>query len=119
MTRYLNSTARLSLTRDSIHGGNVGSLMMIAWRLWSSEMFEPLKEKLMTTTDDLSRLLAIAEKIRRAVFHFNTEDELQQGIEQLLLKHHLPVKREVLLNASSRIDFMVEGIGIEVKIDAG
>jgi hypothetical protein len=50
-------------------------------------------------------------------FRFATEAELQDGIGEALGKHG--PRREVKLNARDRIDFVLWGVGIEVKIKGG
>lgn len=50
-------------------------------------------------------------------FRFATEEELQDGIAEAL-KDHQP-QREARLNARDRIDFLLWGVGIEVKIKGG
>lgn len=50
-------------------------------------------------------------------FRFATEEELQDGIAEALRDHH--PQREVRLSAHDRIDFLLWGVGIEVKIKGG
>lgn len=61
--------------------------------------------------DALTRLLGNAR------YNFTTELELQDGIQKVLKSLDYPVEREVSLSPADRIDFMVGGIGIEVKVD--
>lgn len=50
-------------------------------------------------------------------FHFQSEADLQLGIERVLKDASIEFKREVRLTDADRIDFMVGTIGIEAKID--
>lgn len=57
--------------------------------------------------------------LREYNFHYADEDALQRGIEEALGAAGAPFTRELRLDYSSRIDFMVHAaaeIGIEVKI---
>lgn len=50
-------------------------------------------------------------------FNFDSELELQSGIDLALQRNNIEFQREVRLGAGNRIDFLVPpGIGIEVKI---
>lgn len=49
-------------------------------------------------------------------FNFNNERQLQDGIEEILRAEGHAYQREVRLNARDRIDFLVETVGIEVKV---
>lgn len=60
---------------------------------------------------------ALIEALRSVRFRFSSEEDLQLGIEKLLTSRSIPFEREVRLDAYSRIDFMVGGVGVEVKID--
>lgn len=64
----------------------------------------------MTTADQVIAALTGAR------FRFTTEAELQDGVELVLGDALFNVEREVVLGARDRIDFMVGGVGIEVKI---
>lgn len=58
----------------------------------------------------------IRELFRTVRFRYDTERELQDGIEQLFLAEKIPFKRECPLGPGDIIDFMVGGwLGIEVK----
>ncbi len=59
---------------------------------------------------------AIANVLRGASLRFGSEKILQAGIEDALTKAGFPVRREVILAPKDRIDFLVGGVGIEVKI---
>lgn len=61
--------------------------------------------------DDLYKLL------HGYSYNFNSEVELQNGIESILTTNSVPFSREVRLTKKDRIDFLVDSIGIEVKID--
>ena len=62
---------------------------------------------------------ALVEALRSARFRYSSEDDLQLGIEKLLASRSIQYEREVVLGPGERIDFMVDGVGIEVKIDGG
>ncbi len=59
---------------------------------------------------EIVRLLS-AVRIRHS-----TEEQLQDGIAQVLESEGIAFEREVALTRSSRIDFMVGTVGLEVKI---
>lgn len=62
--------------------------------------------------DDLRKLLASYR------FNFNSEKELQDGIEKALTDHGIEFSREHPLSKKDRIDFLLhDGRGIEVKLD--
>lgn len=58
----------------------------------------------------------VASAIARARFRWVTEADLQDGLAQVLEAAGLPFRREVILSDEDRIDFMVGGVGVEVKI---
>lgn len=57
----------------------------------------------------------LADLLRHFEFNYWNEKVLQDGIEEALTRCGLEFSRELRLGPRSRIDFMVEGIGIEVK----
>jgi hypothetical protein len=59
----------------------------------------------------------VVGKLGAVRFNFATEDELQRGIGEALDGE--PVEREARLDSASRIDFLIEGVGIEAKIGGG
>lgn len=65
----------------------------------------------MTTT-----ALEIAEVLRAHRYQFAHEDGLQAGIAEALTAAGMPFRREVRLSATDRLDVMVHGVGIEVKV---
>lgn len=67
----------------------------------------------MSIADDIVSL------IRAHRFDLSSEDALQQGLAQVLSGSSFKHQREVALTKADRIDFMVEGCGIEVKVDGG
>lgn len=62
---------------------------------------------------------ALAEILRGYRFHYWKESVLQEGIETLLKLNDLDYSREMRLGPRSRIDFLVEDIGLEVKTAGG
>jgi len=60
---------------------------------------------------------AVCRLIHGARFHFASEDELQQGIAQLLAGQEVPFQRELRVGKRDRLDFFLprEGIAVEVK----
>lgn len=58
---------------------------------------------------------ALCASIHNTAFRFQSELELQDGIAILLGTD--PQQREVVLGPKDRIDFLLGGIGIEVKTD--
>ena len=65
------------------------------------------------TSDELCLML------ERSVRGVGTEEEIQRSIEKLFKKNAVAYQREVRLDKASRIDFMVEAIGVEVKVGGG
>jgi len=59
----------------------------------------------------------ICASLRGVQFHFSNEKELQDGIAQRLTAPGIAFLREVVLSPGDRIDFLVDRIGIEVKVD--
>jgi hypothetical protein len=60
----------------------------------------------------------LATTIHTHSFSFTDEEELQRGLVEILAEIMPPTstRREVQLTPKDRIDFMVESVGIEVKI---
>ncbi len=58
----------------------------------------------------------IADCLRHARFNFNSEAELQSGVQRFLSAKYT-VQAEVELSRMDRIDFLIGGIGIELKVD--
>ncbi len=67
----------------------------------------------MTVHDDLDRLATLLLARR---FRFATEEDLQRGIESVLVSAGEPFRREERLTKKDRVDFLAGTIGIEVKI---
>ena len=69
----------------------------------------------MTSSDDqlLETICSVVERVR---FRFVCEDDLQRGIEEVLVAAKLNVKREHKLAKTDRIDFLIDTVGVEVKI---
>lgn len=57
----------------------------------------------------------VAALVRRS-FRFQTEDEFQAAIAQALEEDGIAFERERRLDIASRIDFLVDDVGVEVKI---
>src|SRR3990167_3137698 len=62
---------------------------------------------------------ALCQLLRGYSFHFSTEKQFQDGIEEVLQLRGLPYRREVAISPRSIIDFMVGTVGIEVKVGGG
>lgn len=62
------------------------------------------------------RAADLVELIGGYRFTFRNEDELQYAIAEMLETEGLAVEREVRLDHHGRIDILVDGIGIEIKI---
>lgn len=58
----------------------------------------------------------IVATLRSARFVHVDEDELQRGIAEVLSRAEIAFEREVRLSDRDRIDFLVGGLGIEVKL---
>lgn len=52
-------------------------------------------------------------------YNFSSERELQDGIAQVLFQRGIRFDREVRLAPGDVIDFLVEGVGLEVKVEGG
>lgn len=66
-------------------------------------------------TDQL--MAGVAHLLARFRFRYITEKDLQDGIEAVLTQASMPHRREVVLSAADRPDFVVEGgVAVEVKI---
>jgi len=65
----------------------------------------------------LTRLNRLSQVIGSKSYRFCNEKELQDGIEQVLYYAGYTLKREVILSSRDRIDFVVDHIGIEIKVD--
>jgi len=64
----------------------------------------------------LTKLNILSQVIGSQSYRFCNEKELQDGIERVLIEDGYSPKREVILSNRDRIDFMVDRIGIEVKV---
>jgi hypothetical protein len=64
--------------------------------------------------DDETLAVMLVTTIEGHTFSFTDEEELQRGLAEILPPNS--TRREVQLTQKDRIDFMVEGVGIEVKI---
>lgn len=58
----------------------------------------------------------LSHLISRYRFNYSNEQDLQQGIERVLLAASVEFEREVRLTSHDRIDFMAGDVGIEVKV---
>lgn len=63
-----------------------------------------------------SAVLAIGTMLNQHRFELHNEKALQADIERLFIEKTVPYQREVTLSKESIIDFMVDGVGIEVKL---
>jgi hypothetical protein len=63
--------------------------------------------------------LAVAELLRAHRYQFAHEDGLQAGVAEALTAAGLSVRREVRLSRRDRLDVMVHGVGVEVKVAGG
>jgi len=59
----------------------------------------------------------LVEAILAQRYQYTCEDELQRAIASVLSDSSIPHVREYRLTEKDRLDFMVEGIVIEVKVD--
>lgn len=64
----------------------------------------------------MTTAIDVLDVIRGARFLWASEDDLQRGLADALEQAGFRVEREVRLNARDRIDLLVDGVGIEVKI---
>jgi hypothetical protein len=63
-------------------------------------------------------IITIAQLLKGKRLGLQTEKALQQEIEQVLNNAGVNYQREFALSKGSIIDFMIEGVGIEVKLKA-
>lgn len=61
-------------------------------------------------------MLAIGSLLNKQRFELHNEKALQADIERVLKENDVPYMREVRLSMDSIIDFIVEGVGIEIKL---
>ncbi len=61
----------------------------------------------------------LCDLLHGAKFRFTSENELQQGIAQLLAEQEVPFQRELRVGKTDRLDLFLprEGIAIEAKLD--
>lgn len=59
----------------------------------------------------------LASTLDRFRFHFVGEEELQCAVEQVLTDEGFSFSREHSLTEADRIDFLVGGVGLEIKVD--
>jgi hypothetical protein len=65
----------------------------------------------------VEQLVATVDRaLRTHRFRYSGERELQAGIEQVLRAAGLEVKREAPLGDAGTIDFLIESLGIEIKV---
>lgn len=64
-------------------------------------------------TPDLDTL---ERELRALHFRYVNEDELQRGLWAALRNLGYDVKREAIIDGRSRLDFLIGGIAIEVKV---
>ena len=57
--------------------------------------------------------------LRSRRFRLNTERQVQDGIDAELARAGIAFERECRLSAADVVDFLVEGIALEVKISGG
>lgn len=67
----------------------------------------------MANSDEIMRILG------RTPFPLHSEKDVQQSVEQAFAAAGVECRREVRLNATDVIDFLVDRVGIEVKIKGG
>ena len=58
----------------------------------------------------------IADILHKFIFSWTNEVELQNSIANIFEREGVQFQREVKLNSRDRIDFLVDGIGIECKV---
>lgn len=54
--------------------------------------------------------------IRSHRFNWQSEEDFQEGIRRILKTAKIRFRKEVALGSAGRIDFLVDGIGIEIKV---
>lgn len=59
----------------------------------------------------------IVEILEAYEFDLSSEEDLQDGISQVLDQEGVDYDREVSLSPQDRIDFLIDDVGIEVKIN--
>lgn len=58
----------------------------------------------------------ICDRLRATRFRWTSEKDLQDGIELVLQDMGLPYTREHRLSAKDIVDFLIDGLALEVKI---
>lgn len=66
------------------------------------------------TATTMEKLLACLKNYR---YRFTSEKELQDGVELVLKNNSIDYEREYWLSGEDKIDFFVEGVGLECKVD--
>jgi|APFre7841882654_1041346.scaffolds.fasta_scaffold76786_4 hypothetical protein len=59
----------------------------------------------------------IAEALQKHKFRYAHEDDLQMGVAEVLQKLATRWECEVVLDKKNRLDFLVDGCCIEIKVD--
>lgn len=71
----------------------------------------------LATDRAIHRTQVVASTLQACRFRFKDEAQLQHAIEQALHARGILARREVMLAAGNRVDFVVDGdIAVEVKI---
>lgn len=60
--------------------------------------------------------ISLAELLSSYRYKYITETDLQNGIEEVLIKSGIAYKRELSLSTRDRPDFLIDEIAVEVKI---
>jgi len=61
----------------------------------------------------IAKLIAL---IRSCRLDLSNEKQAQADVEQILIKAEIPYEREVRLTDTEIIDFLIEGVGVELKL---
>jgi hypothetical protein len=61
-------------------------------------------------------LVGLLESVR---FDISSESRFQDGVQRVLSEKGIAFKREVSLSGKDRVDFMVDDIAIELKVEGG
>lgn len=64
----------------------------------------------------MKRAADVVSLLKRYRFNFTNEDELHRGIADVFTKNGVTFVHEKILSKKDRIDFLIGGVGIEIKV---
>lgn len=83
----------------------------------ATQPFADLARRTVEARDERVEAETVAGVVRKYRFGFVAEDQLQLGLAAAFEAEGLEAEREVRLSPRDRIDFLIGGVGVEVKVD--